>query len=140
MAPGRLMHEIPNLDAQGLRRFALTTGGLIAGAFGVALPLLFGWPLPWWPFVAAAPLILAGLIAPMTLRPVYRGWMRFGLLMNRVTTPLILGLLFTLVFVPMGLIMRLTGQDPLRRRRPAEASTYRVPSHAATRESMTRPF
>ena len=137
------MHEIPNLDAQGLRHFALTTGGLIAGAFGVALPLLFGvagQDHGGVAFVAAAPLILGGLLAPATLRPVYRGWMRFGLLMNRVTTPLILGLLFTLVFIPMGLIMRLTGHDPLRRRRSAEASTYRVPSHAATRESMTRPF
>lgn len=134
------MHEIPNLDAKGLRHFALTTGALIAALFGVALPLLFGWPIPWWPFATAAALMLWGLAAPRSLAPVYRGWMGFGRVMNLLTTPLILGLLFIALFVPMGLIMRLLGHDPLERRRPAATPTYRVPSRPATRESMTRPF
>ncbi len=134
------MQEIPNLDGKGLRHFALSTGGIIAVLFGLLLPFLFGWPIPWWPFMLAAALILWGLIAPETLRPIYRGWMRFGLLMNRVTAPLILGIPFILVFVPIGVIMRLAGHDPLRRRLQVDAPTYRVISQAAARESMERPF
>ena len=75
------MHEIPKLDAKGLRHFALSTGAIVAGLFGLALPWLFGWSIPWWPFVLAAVLSLWGLLAPATLRPVYRGWMSLGLLL-----------------------------------------------------------
>ncbi len=67
------MHEITNLDAKGLRHFGLTTRGLIAVLFGVAVPLLFGGVIPWWPFVAAVALAMWGLIGHATLRPVYRG-------------------------------------------------------------------
>jgi Kef-type K+ transport system membrane component KefB len=134
------MHEIPKLDAKGLRHFALSTGVVIAALFGAALPWLFGWSLPWWPWGLGAALILWGLIAPETLRPIYRGWMRLGLLINRVTTPLILGIVFALAFVPMGAVMRLLGHDPMRRRLKIDAATYREPSHEASRESMEKPF
>ena len=134
------MSEIPNLDAKGLRHFAWSTGAILAVLFGAVLPWLFGLPIPWWPFALALVLILWGLAAPATLRPLYRGWMRLGLLINRVTTPLILGLVFILIFVPTGLIMRLLGGDPLRRRLPPAALTYREPSPAASRESMEKPF
>jgi hypothetical protein len=134
------MHEIPKLDAKGLRHFAMSTGAVVAVLFGAALPWLFGWSLPWWPRVLGAALILWGLIAPETLSPIYRGWMQLGLLLNRVTTPLILGIVFVLAFVPMGTVMRLLGHDPMRRRPSANALTYREPSHEASRESMEKPF
>ena len=134
------MHKITDLDAKGLRHFAWSTAAAIALLFGAALPLLFGGSIHWWPFVLAAALILWGLAAPGTLRPVYRGWMRIGLLLNAVTTPLILGILFILVFVPTGLIMRLLGRDPLRRHLHADATTYRERSHEALRESMEKPY
>ena len=134
------MHEIPNLDAKGLRHFALTTGAIVAVLFGLALPWLFDWSIPWWPFVLAAVLGLWGLVAPTTLRPLYRGWMSLGLLLNRVTSPLILGIVFYLVILPMGLIMRLAGRDPMRRRLSVDAPTYREPSHVASRQSMEKPF
>lgn len=39
-------HDIPQLDAKGLREFGLTTGAIIIGLFGLVLPLLFGhWPV-----------------------------------------------------------------------------------------------
>jgi hypothetical protein len=133
------MHQIPILDANGLRRFAISTAAAVAAVFGVALPLL-GWPLYWWPWVVAAALIFWGLIAPGTLRPIYRGWMRFGLLLNRVTGPLVLGMAFFVAFVPIGAIMRLLGHDPMRRRADDQAHTYREPSQEASRESMEKPF
>jgi hypothetical protein len=134
------MHEIPNLDARGLRHFAVSTGAIIAALFGVGLPWLFGLSLPWWPFALALVLILWGLAAPASLRPVYRGWMRLGLLLNRVTSPLILGIVFYCVILPMGLVIRLLGYDPLHRRPQVDAATYRESSQVASRESMEKPF
>jgi hypothetical protein len=132
--------HIPELDAKGLREFALTTGGIIAGLFGLFFPWLLERPWPRWPWVLAAVLVVWGLAAPATLKPVYRGWMRFGLLLSKVTTPLIMGLVFFLVVVPTGLIVRLRGKDYLHRRFHRDRDTYRVASTKAARENFERPF
>ena len=134
------MHAIPELDTGGLRRFALTTGAIVAVLFGLILPWLFGLRLPIWPWPLAAVLMLWGLAAPRSLRPVYRGWMRLGLLLNRVTTPLILSLVFFLIFVPAGLVGRLAGHDPMKRRRPPDADSYREPSQETAPGSMEKPY
>jgi hypothetical protein len=66
--------------------------------------------------------------------------MRFGLVMSRITTPLILGLIYFALFVPVGAIMRLSGRDPMRRRIDPRAQTYRVPSRARSPDSLERPY
>lgn len=134
------MNQIPDLDAAGLRHFGLTTGMILAALFGLVLPWLLGASFPVWPWVIAAVLTIWALVAPKTLRPVYRGWMRGALLAGRVTTPLILSLLFFLLFTPIGLIMRLAGREPLRRRLDPTAASYREPSEADSPQSMERPF
>jgi O-antigen/teichoic acid export membrane protein len=134
------MHEIPELDAKGLRHFALTTAAVFLGLFGLLLPWLGDLPWPLWPWMLAAVLALWGLIKPASLRPVYRGWMRFGQLANRITSPLILGLVFLLAILPIGVVMRLTGHDPMRRRMDPDAASYRVPSRAIPRDSVEKPY
>mgnify|MGYP003659674533 FL=1 len=132
--------EIRELDGKGLREFAFVTGALSAGLFGVFFPWLFNAAYPVWPWLLGAVLVTWGMVAPKTLRPVYRGWMRVGLLLNRVTTPLVLGLVFYLVIFPVGFIMRLTGRDPMARRFDDGLESYRVPSVKPKRENMERPF
>jgi hypothetical protein len=131
---------VPELDARGLRRFGLTTGGLFVGLFGLTVPWCAGYRYPLWPWILGA--ILGGwaLIAPKTLRPVYRGWMRVGLLLNRVTTPIILGIVYFLVFMPIALLMRLFGRDSLARRFDRRATSYRVTSVKRPPTHMERPF
>jgi hypothetical protein len=135
-----MMHDIPELDATGLRSFALTTGGIVVALFGLLLPWLLDLGFPIWPWVLGAVLSVWGLAAPATLRPVYRGWMRFGLLASRITTPIILGIVFYVVIMPMGLVMRLFGHDPMRRKLDTDEASYRVPSKPAPRESVERPY
>ena len=135
-----MTHPIPELDAAGLRHFALTTAALVAALFGLLLPWLLHAHWPLWPWPVAGMLSLWGLIAPRTLRPVYRGWMRFGLLLSRVTTPLILTLVYALVFTPAGLLMRLFGKDPMQRRLAPKAATYRQPSTANPPDTLERPY
>jgi hypothetical protein len=40
-------HTIPALDRNGLRRFGITTGGIIAALFGLFFPWLLERPIPW---------------------------------------------------------------------------------------------
>ena len=122
------------------RSFGLTFAVLLAVL--AAISVWRGGPS--WPYTLTAALIL-GLIAvtrPAVLAPLNRGWMKFGRLLNRVTTPLVLGLLFFLMITPMGLVMRLAGKDPLRLKGDRHAPSYwveRKPPGPAP-ESMPNQF
>jgi len=134
------MHEVVELDRKGLREFGLVTGGIIAVLFGLFFPWLLENRFPVWPWVTAGILAAWGLAAPMSLQPIYRLWMKFGLLLSRITTPIILGIVFYLLIFPMGLVMRTFSRDPMMRQFDDAAKTYRVISHKTSKENMERPF
>ncbi len=134
------MHEIVELDRKGLRDFGLVTGGILAVLFGLFFPWLLESRIPLWPWVVAGVLAVWGLAAPMSLQPVYRAWMKLGLLLGRITTPIILGVVFYLLIWPMGFAMRLFGRDPMARRLDDVVKTYRVASRKPPKENMERPF
>jgi hypothetical protein len=130
--------DIPELDKAGLRRFGYTTGIIVAALFGVFLPWVFDAEWPVWPWVLGGILVFAGLVIPAALRSVYRGWMRLGMILNKVTTPIIMGLVFFLMITPIGLIRRLLASDPLSRELRAGES-YRVRSKQ-TNSDMEKPY
>ena len=59
-------------------------------------------------------LALLGLVLPAALGPVRRGWMSLALLISKVTTPILLGVIYFAVITPVGLVRRLLGRDPMR--------------------------
>ncbi len=134
------LHDIPDLDRKGLREFAFVTGGIVGVLFGLGFPWLLDRPWPLWPWVITAVLVVWGIAAPATLNPVYRGWMRFGLLLNRIMTPVILGIVYFVVITPMAVIMRIRGRDPLSRAIDRGAATYRIESQKPPIEKMEKPF
>jgi O-antigen/teichoic acid export membrane protein len=138
MAP--TAHAIPELDRKGLRSFGLTTGGILAVLFGLFFPWLLSRPIPLWPWVVAGVMILWGLAVPDTLRPVYRTWMRFGLFMSRITTPLILGIAFYLVVTPIALVRMACGFDSMARSFDRTVKSYRVTSRGDQQSGLERPY
>lgn len=69
-------------------------------------------------------ILLWSLVAPRSVRPLYRGWMRFGEGLGEVVSTVLLTLLYFLVVAPVGRVMRLTGTDPLDRRLARGEGTY----------------
>ena len=132
-------HVIPELDRKGLREFGLVTGAIVAVLFGLFFPWLLerSWPL--WPWAIFAVLAVLGLVAPMTLNPVYKIWMRFGLVMSRIMTPLIMGIVFYIVITPVGLFRRIFAKDSLAREFD-DSDTYRVTSKKAKPENLEKPY
>lgn len=131
---------IPDLDAAGLRKFGLTTGAIIAVLFGLAFPYFLGSEWPIWPWIVTLILSVWALAAPTTLNPVYRGWMRFGLLLSKVTTPVVLTLVFVVAILPASIIMRILRYDPMRRKFDPSSTSYRVVSRHPPVENMEKPY
>lgn len=134
------MERFDEIDSKGLRQFGLQTGAVVALLFGLVLPWVFDLVRPVWPWVVGGVLILWGAAAPASLRPVYRGWMRLAVLISRVTTPLVLGLVYFAMITPVGVMMRLAGRDALARRFDAAKPSYRIPSRRRSREHMEKPY
>jgi hypothetical protein len=123
-----------------LRNFGLIMAGMIALFFGLLLPWLGPMPVSVWTWVVAAGFALVGLVLPAVLGPVYRVWMKLGHVLGWINSRIILGIVFYAFVLPMGLVMRLFGKDPMARRLEREKTSYRVASKPAPREQLERPF
>jgi hypothetical protein len=128
------------LSAGELRKFGLSTGAIFAVLFGLAIPWMWGLNYPRWPWVILLVLGGLGLIVPNSLRLVHRFWMRFALLISKVTTPIILGVVFFLVIMPVGLIIRIFGRDLLALRLSGSVETYRIESDGQSADSLEKPY
>jgi hypothetical protein len=63
-------------------------------------------------------------LRPSALGPLNRLWFRFGLLIHRLVSPIVLGALFYIVFTPAGLLLRIVGHDFMRRRKKPQDQSY----------------
>jgi predicted membrane metal-binding protein len=106
-------------------------GFVMAAFFGlVALfPLLHG-PLSsirWWAVVVAAFFLALALLWTAPLRPLNRAWLKLGLLLSKIVSPIVMTVLFYATVTPFGVLMRWAGKDPLRLRRDTTAASYWIP-------------
>ena len=89
-----MSNTIETLDAAGYRKFGLVSGAIVVVLFGLAIPWLFSFNFPRWPWIFAGVLVGWALLLPTTLKPVYIGWMKFGNMMNWINTRILLGIVF----------------------------------------------
>ena len=136
----RLANAIPaRLTPHEGRRFGLTVGAafLVLGAilwwrgreFGMIITAALG-----------GSLILGGLAIPGQLSPVYRAWMGLAHLLSKITTPIFMGVIYFLVLTPVGLVLRLLGRRPLRRKRLEDGFWVDRSKDADRRGTMERQF
>jgi hypothetical protein len=133
-------HAIPELDRKGLRDFGLMTGAIVAVLFGAFFPWVLERAYPIWPWVVLGVLGGWALVAPDSLRPVYHGWMKVGLILSKVTTPIVMGVIFFVIIVPVGLVMRVMKRDLLRRTFEPDTASYRIKSEQPPQNNLERPF
>lgn len=77
-----------------------------------------------WVLSASGLTLLVTLVVPAWLTPFNRAWMKLAELLNRVVSPLVLGLIFFGMFTPIAWGMRWAGRDALRRRFEPSLKTY----------------
>src|SRR5262245_33986152 len=121
-------------------------GFVMAAFFGlVALyPLLHGAPslIRWWALVVAAAFLASALLWTAPLRLFNRAWLKLGLLLSKIVSPIVMTVLFYATVTPIGVLMRWAGKDPLRLRRDTAAASYWIPREppGPAPESMKQQF
>ena len=58
--------------------------------------------------------LILGLLNSKLLTPLNKLWFKFGIILGKIISPLIMGIIFFLVVTPIGLIMRILGKDLLK--------------------------
>ncbi len=123
---GQYTHErlsvAPDIQGSSNRSFGIvmTVVFTVIGAW----PLLSEGPPRWWALIGGVLFCGLAFLRPALLAPLNRLWFRFGLLLNKITSPLIMGLLFYGVMTPYAYILRWLGKDLLRLRFDPSAESY----------------
>lgn len=126
---GPAMHDAyrdhSRVEGPSDRAFGLTVGAILVGIAVFYRTWGDGtMPGALWIGVPGAVLILFAAAAPRLLAPLNRLWMKLGLLLAAVVNPLVMLLMFAVLFVPIAVAMRLFGRDALRLRRDQAAESY----------------
>ena len=77
-------------------------------------PLINGESIRSWAIILSVIFLILGLLNSKILTPLNLLWFKFGILLGRFVSPIVMGLVFFLVVTPTGLIMRLLKKDLLR--------------------------
>jgi hypothetical protein len=118
-----------NPETKQLRQFA--------GIWFPAFCALVGWSIArktghWQEvevgWIVAGVISIAGLVFPPIIRPVFVGLILLTYPIGWVVSHVLLGLIFYGIVTPIGIILRLTGHDPLQINAPLGNSLWKSPT------------
>ena len=86
-------------------------------------PMFFGQEIRIWSLIISLIFLILGLAKSRILTPLNLLWFKFGMLLGRIVSPVVMGLVFFLVVTPTGLIMRALKKDLLNLKKK-KSNTY----------------
>ncbi len=96
-----------------------------------------------WAFVfssVALILLVITVVKDDILLPLNKLWMRFGVLLGLIVSPVVLGLIFFGLFTPIAILMRLSGRDELRLKLNKKSSHWIPRREPILSESFNHQF
>ena len=66
-----------------------------------------------WSLVISIIFLILGLLNSKVLTPLNKIWFKFGLLLGKILSPFIMGIIFFTVVTPIGILMRFLNKDLL---------------------------
>ena len=111
-----------HIPKKTLRKFGFLICFTFPFLIGWFLPLLGGHPFRVWTLFISMPAGILGILRPGLLLYPYRAWMKLGHILGWVNSRIILGLVFLIVLIPISLVMKSIGHDPLRTKKFTQKS------------------
>ena len=104
-------------------------------------PLVFhGGPVRLWALAVAVVFLVVAFAAPHVLKPLNRLWFRFGMLLSKIISPIVMGIIFFITVTPIGLIRRIKNPDPLNQAFDKDAESYWIVRDAESLTSMRKQY
>ena len=89
-------------------------------------PITYSEDIRIWSLIISFIFIILGLLNSKILTPLNKLWFKFGVILGKIISPIIMGIIFFLVVTPIGLIMKVLGKDLLRLKYNNKDNTYWV--------------
>ena len=89
--------------------------------------------LPWfgennkiigWALIVSGIFLVISIFVSVVLSPLNKVWTKFGQLLQKVISPVVLGVMYYLILTPFGLAMRVMGKDLLSLKLDKAATSY----------------
>ena len=68
--------------------------------------------------------LILGILNSKILTPLNKVWFKFGIILGKIISPIIMGIIFFLVVTPVGLLMKILGKDLLKLKYNKKDNTY----------------
>ena len=91
-----------------------------------------------WAVILSVIFLILGLINSQALTPLNILWFKFGILLGKIISPIVMGLVFFLVLTPTGIIMRLLKKDLLKLKKN-KLNTYWI-NRSESKSDMKNQF
>ena len=76
-------------------------------------PLIYSEEIRIWSILTSLIFLILGLINSKILSPLNKLWFKFGILLGKIISPLVMGIIFFLVVTPIGILMKILKKDLL---------------------------
>ena len=76
-------------------------------------PLLDQGNLRMWSLILSLTFLILGLINSKVLNPLNKIWFKFGLLLGKIISPIVMGLIFFFIVTPTSFLMKILKKDLL---------------------------
>ena len=101
-----------NIKISSNRSFGIVFSAVFL--FIALYPITYSGDIRIWSLIISFIFIILGLLNSKVLTPLNKLWFKFGVILGKIISPIIMGIIFFLVVTPIGLIMKVLGKDLLR--------------------------
>ena len=131
--------KFPEVQLPSNRKF----GYFFTLVFSVASAYFYYSASTGWAYVFVAiafVFLIVTFVKSDALLPLNKLWMRFGLLLGMIISPIVLGIIFFGLFTPISLLMRLSGRDEMKLKLSRKASYWMPRSEPIKSDSFKNQF
>ncbi len=103
-------------------------------SFGILFFIVFFiislWPLisreeiVYWALIASSIFLVLGVLNSKLLTPLNKLWIKFGIFLGAIVSPIVMGIIYFIILTPIGALMRFLGKDLLRINKSKSLTTY----------------
>ena len=87
-------------------------------------PLLNGYEIRYWSLIISIVFLILGILNSKILTPLNKIWFKIGILLGKVISPIVMGIIFFLVVTPTSFIMKILGKDLLNLKKNTKNSYW----------------